>query len=266
VKSRFMARGRTKQTKAFLALLAALPLLLGASEPRLVPDVSNTQVDIAYSFTGADLLLFGAILYPGGRAPAPDTDVAVVIKGPAEPLLVREKAKVAGIWINHASERFRSVPSFYAVATSRPLDQLVSPRTAAIYEIGIGNLLLSPANGASANEQARFEAGLIDLKRRSGLYAEHIGAVSVREGVLYRALVPIPARVPVGRYTAETYLIRNGHIVAAATREISIGKSGFERFMAQAAQSWPLLYGFAAILISLLMGLAAAFAFGRSRR
>jgi len=51
--------------KRLVSLLAGLPLLLGASEPRLVPDVSNTQVDIAYSFTGADLLLFGAILYPG---------------------------------------------------------------------------------------------------------------------------------------------------------------------------------------------------------
>jgi len=173
---------------------------------------------------------------------------------------------VAGIWINHASERFRSVPSFYAVATSRPLDRLVSPRTAAIYEIGIDNLLLSPANGASASEQARFESGLIDLKRSTGLYAEHVGGVSVREGVLYRALVPIPARVPVGQYTAETYLIRNGHVVAVATREISIGKSGFERFVAQAAQDYPALYGLAAILASLLMGFGAALAFGRVRR
>jgi len=257
---------RTSPKKKLLAVVAALPMLLGASEPKLVPDVSDTQIDIAYSFTGANLLLFGAILYPGGRTPSADTDVAVVIKGPAEPLLVREKAKIAGIWVNHASERFRSVPSFYAVATSRPLDKLVSARTAAIYEIGIDNLLLSPANGSSAGEQARFETGLVNLKRQSGLYAEHVGAVSVREGVLYRALVPIPARVPVGQYTAETYLIRNGHIVAAATREIDIGKSGFERFVAQAAEHFPLLYGLAAILISLLMGLVAAIGFGRVRR
>jgi uncharacterized protein (TIGR02186 family) len=249
-----------------IALLACLPLLIGAAEPRLVPDVSDTQIDIAYSFTGADLLLFGAILYPGGRAPAPDTDIAVVIKGPSEPLLVREKAKVGGIWINHASERFRSVPSFYAVATSRPLDRIVSPRTAAIYEIGIDNLLLSPANGASANDQARFQAGLIDLKRRNGLYAEHVGTVSVREGVLYRVLVPIPARVPIGDYTAETYLIRNGRIVAAATRQISVGKSGFERFIAAAADEHPLPYGLAAIALSLLLGWIAAIAFGRLRR
>ncbi|WP_442679447.1 TIGR02186 family protein [Sphingomonas sp. ASY06-1R] len=252
--------------RRLLGLLAALPLLIGAAEPRLVPDVSDSRIDIAYSFTGAELLLFGAILYPGGRAPTPDTDVVVVIKGPSEPLLVREKAKVAGIWVNHASERFRSVPSFYAVATSRPLDKLVSPRTAAIYEIGIGNLLLSPANGSSAKEQARFEHGLVELKRSSGLYAEHVGAVSVREGVLYRALIPIPARVPIGNYTAETYLIREGRIVAVATREIAIGKSGFERFVATAAEDHPLPYGLTAIALSLLLGWLAAIGFGRVSR
>ncbi|WP_404711157.1 TIGR02186 family protein [Sphingomonas sp. MMS24-J13] len=249
-----------------LALLAVVPLLLGAAEPRLVPDVSDTRIDIAYSFTGAQLLLFGAILYPAGTRPSPDTEIAVVVKGPSEALLVREKAKVAGIWVNHASERFRSVPSFYAVATSRPLDTVVSPRTAAIYELGINDLLLSPANGAGADEQARFETGLIDLKRRNGLYAEHIGAVSIREGVLYRAALPIPARVPVGNYTAETFLIRNGRVIAAASRDIAIGKSGFERFVAGAAEAQPLLYGLVAIGLSLLLGWIAAIAFRRRAR
>lgn len=246
-----------------LGLLA--PVLLGAAEPRLVPDVSSTQIEIAYSFTGAKLLLFGAILYPGGRPPQPGTDVAVVVKGPLEPVLVREKAKVAGIWVNHASERFRSVPSFYAVATSRPLSELVSPRTAAIYELGIQNLLLSPANGSTASERGRFEAGLIDLKRRDGLYAEHADAVTIREGVLYRATVPIPARVPTGHYTAETFLIRDGRVVAAASRDIVIGKSGFERYVATAAEEAPFLYGLAAVVLSLVLGWLAAVAFRKIR-
>lgn len=250
---------------ATAALNLVLPMLLGAAEPRLVPDVSDTRIDIAYSFTGAKLLLFGAILYPGGAPPSPDTQIAVVVKGPSEPLLVREKAKIAGIWVNHASERFRSVPSFYAVATSGALDTLVSPRTAAIYELGIDNLLLSPANGASAVEQARFETGLIDMKRRAGLYAEYVGAVSIRGGVLYRAVLPIPARVPVGHYTAETFLIRNGRVIAAASRDIGIEKSGFERFVASAAERQPALYGLAAIALSLLLGWIAALAFRRAR-
>jgi hypothetical protein len=68
----------------------------------LVPDVSQRNIEIAYSFTGAELLLFGAILYPGGRGPAAarPTDIVVVVKGPTQSILVREKEKVAGIWVN----------------------------------------------------------------------------------------------------------------------------------------------------------------------
>ena len=52
-----------------LILLGLAPLLLGQSEPKLVPDISARSIEIRYSFTGAQLLLFGAILYPGGRVP-----------------------------------------------------------------------------------------------------------------------------------------------------------------------------------------------------
>jgi hypothetical protein len=56
-----------------VAMLA--PLLLGQAEPRLVPDVSHRDIEIRYSFSGAELLLFGAILYPGGRTPDRDVDI-----------------------------------------------------------------------------------------------------------------------------------------------------------------------------------------------
>ena len=72
-----------------LALLVMLPLTLGATEPKLVPDVSHREIEIRYSFTGAELLLFGAILYPGGRVPTDQFDIAVVVKGSAQPILVR---------------------------------------------------------------------------------------------------------------------------------------------------------------------------------
>ncbi len=115
------------------ALLCALPLLMAAEAPRLVPDVSQRRIDIIYSFTGAELLLFGAILYPGGRTPSRHPEIAVVIKGPAEPVLVREKRQIAGMWINAASASFRSVPSFYALAASKPIGSIVDGRTAVIY-------------------------------------------------------------------------------------------------------------------------------------
>jgi uncharacterized protein (TIGR02186 family) len=248
---------------AALALLLTAPLALGAAETRLVPDVSQRDIEIRYSFTGAELLLFGAILYPGGRAPTERADIAVVVKGPVEPLVVREKQKVAGIWMNVESARFRSAPSFYAVASSRRLSQLVDERMAAIYELGLQNLQLSPGTGASPETQRRFEAGLIDLRQRHHLYIEDPHGVEISEGVLYRARLRIPAQVPVGNYTAETFLIQDGRVVAGAVREIRIQKLGFERFVAMAAERWSFAYGLVAVLVSLFLGWAASAWFQR---
>lgn len=240
-----------------------VPLTLGAGKPKLVPDVSERRVEIRYSFTGAELLLFGAIVYPGGRAPAEGADIAVVVKGPVEPLVVREKRKVAGIWMNVESARFRSAPAFYAVASSRPLPQLIEERTAAIYELGLQNLQLSPGSGAPQDVQRRFEAGLINLRQRHQLFFEDPRGVKISEGVLYRARLAIPARVPVGDYTAETFLIQDGRVLAGEVREIRIEKLGFERFVARAAEHWSLAYGFAAVMVSLFLGWAASAIFRR---
>ena len=246
-----------------LAILLAAPFLLGAAKPVLVPDVSARSIEIRYSFNGAQLLLFGAILYPGGRAPTKPLDIAVVVKGPVEPILVREKQKIAGIWMNADSHRFRSAPSFYAIASSRPVRDLVDERTAAIYELGLRDLQLSPGGGAQPDKERRFEAGLLDLRKRQRLYAENPEGVEISAHVLYRARINIPSQVPVGTYTAETFLIDNGRVVAAATREIEIGKSGFERFIAVAAQRHAFLYGLAAVLLSLGLGWFAAWLFAR---
>jgi uncharacterized protein (TIGR02186 family) len=165
--------------------------------------------------------------------------------------------------MNVESARFRSAPSFYAVASSRPLSQLLDERTAAIYELGLQNLQLSPGTGASPETQRRFEAGLIDLQQRRQLYFEDPRGVEITDGVLYRARLRIPARVPIGNYTAETFLIRDGRVVAGAVRDIRIRKLGFERWIAMAAENWSFTYGLAAVLVSLFLGWAASAWFQR---
>ena len=240
--------------------LALAPLLMGQAQPTLVPDVSQRDIEIAYSFTGAELLLFGAILYPGegGRSRRP-ADIVVVVKGPTESIQVREKQQLAGIWVNAAQTRYRSAPSFFAVASSQSVERLVDERTRAIYELGLDTLQLSPASGMAAADQARFAAGLVELKRRQGLYYEAPDAVEITDGVLYRARVTIPARVPVGRFTAETFLVRDGRVLAAAVREIDVRKAGFERFVARSADAHEFLYGLAAVLLSVGLGWMAGF-------
>jgi uncharacterized protein (TIGR02186 family) len=248
---------------AAVALAMASLALMGQAKPVLVPDVSARRIEIRYSFTGAQLLLFGAILYPRGRIPAHDPDIAVVLRGPVQPILVREKQKIAGIWMNADSARFRSAPSYYAVASSKPISKLLDERTAAIYEVGLQNLQLSPGSGAVPERARHFEAGLIDLRKKRGVYYEDPRGVEITEGVLYRARITIPSQVPVGTYSAETFLIQDGRVLAVATRDIYIGKTGFERWVSLVARRHEGLYGLAAVIMSLGLGWAAAVVFRR---
>ena len=246
-------------------ILIALALTAAREEPPvLVPDVSQRAVDIHYSFTGAELLLFGAILYPGGKVPDGRTDVAVVLKGPPQSILVREKQKLGGlIWANTGSARFRSAPAFYAIAASRPLSELIDDRTAAIYELGLPSIHLSPVGGVDPAVAHRFETGFIDLRARGNLFVAQTGSVEIARGVLYKARLTIPPRVPDGRYTADTFLIRDGKVIAGATTDVIVRKQGFERVVARAAQGWPIAYGLFAVALSIGFGWAAGAVFRR---
>ena len=235
-------------------LVLCLLLLGGARDPILVPEISQHEVQVRQGFTGADLLLFGAILSPEGTRAAQDYDIIVVLEGPVRSIVLREKQKVAGMWINAASTEFRSAPSYYAIASSRPIARIVDDKTAAIYELGLKWLQLSPIGVIDPAEQKRFSAGLVDLMQRQGLYRQDEGAVKISGQVLYQARIALPSSVLTGTYTAETFAVRDGKVVASAITRVEVTKEGFERFVAVNAQRNGLLYGLFAVLVSVAMG------------
>jgi len=237
-----------------LAAILLLLVLSAARDPILVPEISQHEIQVRQGFKGTELLLFGAILTPEGTRAAQAYDIVVVLQGPARSIVVREKQKVAGIWINADSTDFRSAPSFFAVASSRPIKDIVDDRTAAIYELGLPWLQLSPIGAIDLKEQARFSSGLVDLMRRQGLYQQDERAVQVSGGVLYQARIALPSSVQTGTYTAETFAVQRGKVVAAASTTVEVRKLGFERLVAVAAERNSLLYGLLAVTISVGMG------------
>jgi uncharacterized protein (TIGR02186 family) len=237
-----------------LLLLAAFFALTAQRDPILVPEVSQHEIQVRQGFTGTELLLFGAILDPDGRRAQQPYDIVVVLKGPTQPILLREKEKRLGVWVNAHSTAFRSAPSFFAVASSNPVGEIVDERTAAIYELGLDFLQLSPAGAIDPAEQARFTAGLVDLRRREGLFREDPMGVTINDGVLYQARMAVPSNVATGRYTAETFAIARGRVIASAVAKVEVRKLGFERFVAQQAEESSMLYGLFAVALSLLMG------------
>ena len=241
----------------WLFLLAALLMLSGQRDPILVPEVSQDDIQVRQGFTGTELLLFGAILDPSGSRAGRDYDIVVVLKGPTEPIAVREKARVGGIWVNAENTAFQSAPAFFAVASSRPIADIVDERTAAIYELGLDYLQLSPSGTIDPEEQARFNAGLVDLRSRQGLYKQLTGGVQISEQVLYQARISLPSNVQTGIYTAETFAITRGRVIASAIAEVEVRKVGFERFVEVFAERQSLFYGLIAVFLSVGTGWVA---------
>ncbi len=238
----------------FILLLALGLPAAAAAQPRLITDLSQSRIDISYRFAGAELLIFGAIQYPGGRAPAEPPDIAVVLRGPVEPVTVRRKARILGIWVNTEALRFETAPGFYAVATSRPVTDMLDERNAAIHEIGLRHIQLSPATATDAQTGRMFEEGLVSLRVKEGLYSEQPFGVQITDRVLYRARIPIPSAVPVGNYQAEIYLIGDGEVRARSTTPVIIDKTGFERGVYVFAQENSLAYGLLAVGLALGLG------------
>ena len=232
-------------------------LLMGQRDAILVPEVSQHEVQVQQGFTGTQLLLFGAILDPRGQRAGREYDIVVVLKGPSEPIRMREKEKVGGIWINAGSTDFRSAPAFFAVASSRPVDEIVDEKTAAIYEFGTDFIQLSPTGVIDPVEQQRFSEGLVDQREREGLYKQDMDGVSIREQVLYQARIDLPSNVTTGTYTAETFAVAQGRVIASAVAEVEVRKVGLDWLVEVFAQRYSLWYGISAVLLSVGMGWAA---------
>lgn len=250
-----------KPARLLIVALAAV-FCSAQAEPVLVPEVNQSRIEVRQGFTGANLLLYGAVFDPSGSRRS-EYDIVVVLKGPAEPIRLREKERIAGMWMNAGSSDFRSAPSFFAVASSRPIEQIVDERTAAIYELGTEFIQLSPSGIINTEEQTRFAQGLVEMRERAGLYSEDSEGVRIKERVLYQARIDLPSNVSTGPYTAETFAIADGRVLASATADVEVIKVGLEGQVVVAAQRWSVFYGLGAILLSLSMGWLAGRLFKR---
>ncbi|MHA1571492.1 MAG: TIGR02186 family protein [Alphaproteobacteria bacterium] len=222
----------------------------------LVADLSEDLVAITAGFEGSDLLLFGATDGEG--------EVIVVVRGATSDVVVRRKARVAGIWINRDDVLFSDVPNFYHVASSAPIEEILPIDVLKGEQIGVEQLVLEPALTLEANEKAAFRAALVRNQQRRALYTSKVEAVSFVGGQLFRTKISFPANVQTGPYLAEVYLVDGGVIVSKTTTPLRVSKQGFEARMFSFAHDQSALYGLIAIAVALMAGWFAGFVFRKA--
>ena len=103
--------------KRILAFLLCLTVLPAQAQEAIVADLSQKEVAITATFTGSEILIFGAVKRETAISEDEPLEVVIAVTGPSEPLTVRRKEKRYGIWINTDAVEVDQAPSFYAVAT-----------------------------------------------------------------------------------------------------------------------------------------------------
>lgn len=237
--------------------LSVVPSVPAPAE--FVYDLSSRLIAITTAFAGTQVLLYGA-------APQASGEIAVIVRGPARDTTVRRKSRVGPIWLNTSAVEFRAVPSFYAVATSAPLEELAGPGALARHEIGAERLRLIPTDAAasSLDDLDSFRSALVRNRQRVGLFSAAPGTVSFLGETLFRTRIVFPANVVPGDYQVEVLQFADGEVTGAQSSTLEISKMGIEADLYDFSLHRPALYALASIVLALAAGWGANAMFRRA--
>jgi uncharacterized protein (TIGR02186 family) len=236
--------------------LAAAP---AAATEDIVSGLSQDTVQITSNYTGTDIVVFGAIEHLEDTGA---NDVVVVVRGPDADMTVRQKLWTAGIWVNRDQATLVAMPSYYTIASTRPLDRIASSFTLERYAMGLNNVV--PARTVSHHDPEPFRQAVIRHKQTDGLYRELPAGVEFQSPTLFRARIPVPATVPRGTYDVEVYLFRDGTVISAQSTPLFIDQAGLELRLYNFAHNKPFSYGVVTVLMASLLGWLSSMAFRRN--
>jgi len=243
-----------------------LCLALPGSAERVVLGLSQDEVAITATFDGSSLLVFGAVRREAPIPPGPRLDVVITVTGPSEPVDVRRKERRFGIWMNVDTVHLSRAPSFYAVATTGPLAEVLSATEDLRHRISIDRAVRTVGASDDASDVASFTDALVRIRARNGLYQVREGAVAIDQQTLFRTQLDLPSNIVEGRYRTRIFLLRERTVVDWYETEIEVKKVGLERALFTMAHQQPLAYGAMSVVIAIASGWLASAAFGRIRR
>ncbi len=239
---------------AWLATAVLLTLASAAKAETLVSTVSNPNIAITSSFDGETLSLFGNVEPDDGKAGVKGPfDVIIVITGPSVDRVARLKTNNFGLWMNTEQVEFEPFPTYFQVLGSNPLEKITDHET-----LESERILPDAQTRVSARPESlhveRFGAELVSLMTAKGLFGINEQGVKFLSPTAYVAQLTLPADISNGLFITQTYLFRNGKLLAKRGDSFAVNKTGFERFLFTSSRDQPLLYGLTCVLLAIGTG------------
>ena len=230
-------------------------------EETVLAGLSQTRVAITTAFAGSEIFIYGAIKR---FAPPPEgepLDIIVTVTGPLQPVVVRKKHEVLGIWVNGEGVQVDAAPSFYAVATTGPFRDVISYTDDMRYQVGLEQLVRLIGRPGDIEYPEEYRQAAIRLRRKAGLYTELPYAVKLTDQTLFETRIQLPANLVEGDYRARIFLTRDREVIDVFEDSILVRKVGLERWIYTMAHEQSALYGLGSILLALVAGWAASTVF-----
>lgn len=241
---------------SFIAFI--LVLLCGpAMAESVTMALSAERVGINSNFSGTEITVFGSIDRDASTVSrAAEYDVVVVVKGPPVDVVTRKKDRIFGVWINRSSRTFLSIPSFYALNSNRPPDDIAQSQALKVNQIGLANIIFPVSTDSIQvpGNSSEFAQAYRRLKADDDLFSMKTDGVEFLNKKLFKSHIKIPSRVPVGTYRVEVFVFVQGALLAHDERTLWVSKAGFEQLVYDFSKEQGLLFGVFAVLLAIFIG------------
>lgn len=242
-----------------LFLLTIVPFTAAAEE--VVGGLSRDQVSITANFNGSDILVFGAVKREEPLNTESPLEVVITVSGPQQSLTLRRKDRRAGIWVNADTVKVDEAPSFYAVATSGPLTEVLTETEDLRHSITIPKAIRIVGAADADSDIDAFTDALIRIRTNNDLYQTLENTVNLFEETLFSTTIDLPANLVEGDYETTIFLTRNGQVLDDHTTILHVKKVGLERWIYNLAHQQPLIYGLLSLFIAIAAGWTASAVF-----
>ena len=244
------------------------------NQVRVAAALTDARVLVDSSFTGASIVLYGAVFNPSDT-PA---DVVVVVRGPDGPVRLVKKTRNMGFWLNSRPVLFEGAPGFYMTASTRPLSDIADFGQLRRLGVGVNHLRINAPEESRTvtrygvrdvvvsrlgEDYLDWRRAVIRLREAAALYNTDPDGVEFVDQGLFRAEVELPAVAPTGQYFAEVWLFQDGEPVSVSNLTLTVEKVGIERDIYELAQRRPWSYGLLVVLLAAFTGWAASRVFRR---
>ena len=240
-----------------LIIIIALNSFTVFAKDNLVTDLSESTVEISSTFSGADILLFGA--YDGQK----NDDIIVVVSGQKGNIKVDKKEKKFGIWMITESIKFLNVPKYYYIASNRKIEEITNKTEIKKRKLDFNNFELKNNKIDYKNLDKKWYEALKRNMKKKQFWKIEENSIKLNKNTLFRKTLSLPSNVSTGMYNVKILHYRKGNLISQEESKIKIDKTGISANIYNIAQNFSAIYGIIAVIVALFFGWFTNFIFRR---